>query len=204
MGFKHTKKREMRKSCVQCGTDFTTGANRKTHCSPACRMRYIAAPFNGLVGCWEWPLSRNPVTGYGQLSSFEAGVRRQHSAHVLSYETFVGAVGSLHVCHKCDNRACFNPAHLFAGTHAENMQDMIAKGRGYKGARPRGDQHFLRIRGTSCLPRGEQVRHAKLTETAVLAIRASDETMEALAAKFGVSAATVCSAKLRKTWKHVP
>ena len=92
------------------------------------RIKAVAAQFSG-DGCWEWPRYRNPKSGYGQLSHRINGATRQFTAHRASYEAFVGEISDgLCVCHKCDNGPCFNPAHLFLGTHKENMHDMIRKG----------------------------------------------------------------------------
>jgi hypothetical protein len=75
-------------------------------------------------GCWLWDLAlfRN---GYGAVSR-----RSERLAHRMSYRAFRGEIpDGMFVCHRCDTRSCVNPAHLFLGTHSDNMRDMSAKGR---------------------------------------------------------------------------
>lgn len=90
--------------------------------------------------------------------------------------------------HRCDNRACVNPDHLFEGTQTDNNIDMDTKGR--------------RAR----VPVGERQWNAKLTEQDVRNIRAAvaaGEKHEIVRARYGLAAGAVGRIVSRKLWRHV-
>jgi hypothetical protein len=131
-------------------------------------------------GCWLW-LGSMFNNGYGRIKS--GG--HTYAAHRLSFSTTNGPIPvGMCVCHKCDNRACVNPDHLFLGTKAENNADMVAKGRQ---ARNKG----LRAGGV------------KLTNESVLAIRADTRTRAVIAAEYGVSPTAISMIRSRKCWSHI-
>ena len=93
------------------------------------------AKVNRMTGssCWVWTGGTRGDGGqrYGKITVKGRAI----SAHRFSYELHNGTIpgtpgahGSC-VCHRCDNPLCVNPAHLFLGSHLENMQDKKAKGR---------------------------------------------------------------------------
>jgi hypothetical protein len=138
-------------------------------------------------GCWEWLAYKN-ADGYGAVGNFRhPGSSR---AHRVAWRLARGRIADgLHVLHKCDNRACVNPDHLYLGTHRDNMRDRAERGRSRGGKLP-----------------GELAPHAKLKETDAITIRAlvgAGYLQKDCAVLWGVTKATVNDLVLRKTWRHV-
>ena len=161
--------------------------------------------------CWEWLGTKHSKGGYGY-----AYFRKPVLAHRLAYIFSAGEVPDhLCVCHKCDNRLCVNPDHLFLGTRDDNNKDCVSKGRQAKGNqlstacmknRARGDRNGARIHIQN-VKRGENHPHAKLTSALVLEIRRLDSTglsYGQIARQIGfVKERCVSKVCQRITWRHV-
>jgi hypothetical protein len=140
--------------------------------------------------CWRWQANTYP-NGYGQFA-----VRcRPRLAHRVSWELEHGVPvpNGLCVCHRCDNRSCVNPAHLFLGTQRDNVRDCIAKGRARRGPGFKGRS-------------GERNYAAKLTQTQVDEIRSryatGAVTQVELGRLYGVTFQSIHHIVRNKRWRH--
>lgn len=147
---------------------------------------------NKTEGCWIWAGGID-TAGYGFISFVKDGKGYHIRASRLAWMLAFGDIpAGLWVLHRCDNRRCVNPEHLFLGTRSDNMRDAYQKGRS-----------SLQIPGV--VPKGEAHHNAKLTEGEVREIReraAGGEQQKALAVEYGVSGPTISCIVRNVYWRE--
>ncbi len=155
----------------------------------------------GPDACWPWTGCILATTGYGQISINTGGARSLFSTHRIAYFLHHGEDPyPLLVCHECDNRPCCNGRHLFKGTHQDNEDDKVSKGRQATGLRHGRHTHPERTAS------GERNKGARLTADQVLEMRklfSDGWSRRALSEKFGVARAHASGIISRKYWAHL-
>jgi hypothetical protein len=133
-------------------------------------------------GCTEWVAGKTS-DGYGVINFNNKSLL----AHRVAIELFLGLNPErMLVCHKCDNRSCVNPEHLFLGSQEDNMKDMKSKGR---------------RKGVNCR---EMNGRAKLTMSVAQEIRRKREigyTLKQLATEHSVASSTISRVIRQENWK---
>ena len=178
-------KRRANETCEQCGRGFYAAPARRAggggrFCCRDCYIvhqnRTVTDPARfwakvdrrGAGQCWPWIGATS--FGYGVL---RWGGRNRRATHV-ALEVIDGSdvPSGMEVCHSCDNPGCVNPAHLWLGTRADNLADMVAKGRSAASF------------GSNALRGPRRLTDGQVGE--IRALRSAGEKRRLVAARFGI------------------
>lgn len=157
------------------------------------RIARFMAKVKKTDSCWNWT-GATGGSGYGQ---FWIGDRNIPAHWFLMPEW---PTSKTEACHKCDNKLCVNPDHIFIGTRSDNMRDMVSKNR--HNTRP-GCLTMLKVRHVR---RGESNHEAVLSNADVAIIRAINKRYglgRVIASYFGVSETVISGIWLGKRWTHI-
>lgn len=186
------------KVCPYCGVTYGPRSwekpsdwSSRIHCSRLCALKARTTPISETLskrgrrdpvsGCLVWTGDIDKK-GYGRLGSVTT---REVLVHRVSWIEHNGPIpAGLHVLHHCDNRPCFEPAHLYLGTNDDNVRDRLERGR-------------------SARLVGERNPRAKLTSADVAAIRLDDRRQAEIAADYRVYQSTISAIKRGATWTPI-
>lgn len=145
--------------------------------------------------------------GYGTFYVGRYGLRAHHFAWIRAHGPIPDDLDVLHNCPTGDDPACVEDTHLWLGTHQQNMEDMVVKGRAASGDRS-AQRTRPEIRAV-----GERSGKAKLTAAQVIEIRATYQRGKrgakggggaaAMARVYGVTSQNILDIVYRKTWRHI-
>lgn len=148
--------------------------------APSDRMRWakfwtrVDAPSD--FQCWNWKGHKNDA-GYGR---FEL-----RPAHRIAYEMLCEPIPEgMIIRHRCDNPACVNPRHLEPGTHKQNMEDCVTRGR---------------------IASGSRAGRRRLTDEQADYVRRNPDglTLSQIATKFGIAVSTASYIRSGRSWKYL-
>lgn len=135
--------------------------------------------------CWNWLISKRR-DGYGQFCIGTFRNSYSFKAHrVSAFIHFGPIVDENHVCHTCDNPSCVNPAHLFLGDDAANIQDAARKKR----------------LGVFVKPGNYKIRPIRCSFEMAAKIRSAEGTYTQIAERFGLNEAIVGRVRRGETWR---
>lgn len=132
--------------------------------------------------CWVWRGAINS-SGYGSFN-IDGKI---YGSHRVSWRIFIGPDEGIHVLHRCDNRMCVNPDHLFSGNNSDNVADRVAKGR-------------------SAVAQGTRNPRAKITDGDVREIRHLHSLgvgTRDLSVRFGICRTAIQRIVKGTSWSHI-
>ena len=158
----------------------------------------------GVEDCWNWKFGKNKA-GYGQFCMMNRDFISSRVAYCIANG---GIPKNTIICHKCDNPACCNPNHLYAGTFEDNYKDSVNRERlKYSRVEKKKSALSAAFPERYGIVKGSTNGRSRLTESDVIELRRLRKegilTLREIAKRFDVSRSCVCHVLAGRCWTHL-